>query len=562
MKPYAVTIKRDVPAADVEAIAQHVRELPSTTVRKSLFGGHILLLSSTGSALSELEQDPRLVSVTDLTEMPPMAITEPNRNTEPKKLRQVQPMAPLGGSASVLPPWPKPWKLSGEYTYGLEALGADVVHSKIGVDFAGQGVGVCILDSGLDINHPEFKGINLKGYLDFLESRSPIDPISHGTHVAGTIVAPLGEGAINRPVEVGSGGVVGIAPNVNLYVGRILRADTEASVLDWWGSFLSSIDWCTNQLASRGGSEKHMVMNLSLGGIYDRSSFFDPFEFAFEQFALDGGITIAGAGNDTFDISADPTKIYFPAGLPSVVAVSSISSVGQLSWFSNFGSKIDLAAPGEAIFSTATKSGGYMIGTMSAKGLAPFNTVVPARKSVAKTVKDMDIVAASRGTSELPGSLCDGPDATLAGKIALIYAWKCPLKTKVDNAVKSGALALILHNIDDDMGAANYDDGKGGSSPIPVVLINYDDGQRLKNTLPKKGTVSVTGSADYAVASGTSMAAPHVTGAAALVWSQKPSLTASELLQLLKRTATDLGASGKDDEYGYGVVNPLAAIEE
>jgi subtilisin family serine protease len=63
----------------------------------------------------------------------------------------------------------------------------------------------------------------------------------------------------------------------------------------------------------------------------------------------------------------------------------------------------------------------------------------------------------------------------------------------------------------------------------------------------------------YAQLSGTSMAAPHVAGLAALIWSQNLSATAAQVIATLQNTATDLGASGRDPVYGYGLIDAYPA---
>ncbi len=65
----------------------------------------------------------------------------------------------------------------------------------------------------------------------------------------------------------------------------------------------------------------------------------------------------------------------------------------------------------------------------------------------------------------------------------------------------------------------------------------------------------------YEYRSGTSMATPHVVGVAAKIWSHKPSMTAQEVRELLQMTAEDLGEPGRDDEYGWGLVDASAAYK-
>ncbi|MBX6394859.1 MAG: S8 family serine peptidase, partial [Alicyclobacillaceae bacterium] len=64
----------------------------------------------------------------------------------------------------------------------------------------------------------------------------------------------------------------------------------------------------------------------------------------------------------------------------------------------------------------------------------------------------------------------------------------------------------------------------------------------------------------YAALSGTSMAAPHVAGLAALIWTQNPRLTAAQVREIVQRSAVDAGPPGKDPQYGYGVINVSAAV--
>src|SRR5439155_14897230 len=70
----------------------------------------------------------------------------------------------------------------------------------------------------------------------------------------------------------------------------------------------------------------------------------------------------------------------------------------------------------------------------------------------------------------------------------------------------------------------------------------------------------VNGKGGYYFMSGTSMAAPHVSGAAALLLQRKPSLTPAQVRDALTRTALDLGAPGRDPQYGAGLLDIAAAV--
>jgi subtilisin family serine protease len=92
-------------------------------------------------------------------------------------------------------------------------------------------------------------------------------------------------------------------------------------------------------------------------------------------------------------------------------------------------------------------------------------------------------------------------------------------------------------------------------------MVGHTTSALLRTQLGQRARLSVS-QMDYTRLSGTSMAAPHVTGVAALVWSERPSLSPAQLRELLERTAKDLGPPGKDEEHGHGLVQASAALEE
>lgn len=84
-------------------------------------------------------------------------------------------------------------------------------------------------------------------------------------------------------------------------------------------------------------------------------------------------------------------------------------------------------------------------------------------------------------------------------------------------------------------------------------------GEGILSTALVAGLVCANGT-QYATCTGTSMAAPHVTGAAAVVWAYYPAWTNTQVRARLASTATDLGSSGWDTSFGYGLVNVAAAV--
>ena len=146
-------------------------------------------------------------------------------------------------------------------------------------------------------------------------------------------------------------------------------------------------------------------------------------------------------------------------------------------------------------------------------------------------------------------------NTALSGNIALMSRGTYSFEEKVANAVASGAKAVMIYNNT----AGELGMSLTNTYSIPVVGIYQSDGQAVLNATSKVGGVEVL-DADYESYNGTSMATPHVSAAAAVVWAAKPTLTNNQLLTLLTSTATDLGTAGKDNNFGYGLVNPLKAI--
>jgi subtilisin family serine protease len=100
---------------------------------------------------------------------------------------------------------------------------------------------------------------------------------------------------------------------------------------------------------------------------------------------------------------------------------------------------------------------------------------------------------------------------------------------------------------------------------IPAISISQEDGQAL--VAQSLGSdANVTSQIDQGVSSyehydGTSMATPHVSAAMALVWSANPSWTNVEIRDAFTAAALDLGAAGRDNYYGYGLIQAASALD-
>jgi serine protease len=100
----------------------------------------------------------------------------------------------------------------------------------------------------------------------------------------------------------------------------------------------------------------------------------------------------------------------------------------------------------------------------------------------------------------------------------------------------------------------------GVSTGIPSVGTSGHDGVGAAHLVGQQATVT-TGPGHYSFYDGTSMATPHVSGVAALVWSHNTAWTNQQVRDALAATAEDLGSTGRDNTYGWGLVQAKAALD-
>jgi serine protease AprX len=144
-------------------------------------------------------------------------------------------------------------------------------------EYTGSGVDVCIVDTGMELNHPDLEGFDVAGWVDVVQGKSnPYDDNGHGTNMAGILVA---DGWIN-----------GVAKEVNLYVAKALLANGSGFEED----VVAGIDWCINQNVN--------IISLSLGGGQDLLPFLGTNGRTIEDSVNDatarGIFVVAAAGND------------------------------------------------------------------------------------------------------------------------------------------------------------------------------------------------------------------------------------------------------------------------
>jgi len=219
--------------------------------------------------------------------------------------------------------------------------------------YDGSGVTVAVLDTGIDVNHPD-----LSGQVDLTESFVPGEEITdvdgHGTHVASTIV---GTGAAS------GGQRKGVAPGADLIAGKVLGDDGFGQ--DSW--IIAGMQW-----AAESGAD---VVNMSLGDDVP-SDGTDPMSLALNALSEQyGTLFVVAAGN------AGPETISTPAAAASALTVAATDKQDNLAWFSSTGPlafsggmKPDIAAPGVDITAARsqamTDGGDGLYQTMSGTSMA------------------------------------------------------------------------------------------------------------------------------------------------------------------------------------------------
>lgn len=191
-------------------------------------------------------------------------------------------------------------------------------------------VNVAVIDTGIDASHPD---LNVVDGVNFAKGKSWSDGNGHGTHVSGTIAAK------NNDI-----GVVGVAPGANLYAVKVL--DNRGS------GFMSDVIAGVNWVAAN--TDIIDVANMSLGG-----STSSTLNAAVENAINAGVVFVVAAGNESTDACSKS-----PASAPNAITVSAlddrdgISNSDPFASFSNYGSCVDMIAPGVLILST-WKGGDY-----------------------------------------------------------------------------------------------------------------------------------------------------------------------------------------------------------
>ncbi|MEI3607760.1 S8 family serine peptidase [Pseudogracilibacillus sp. SE30717A] len=387
-------------------------------------------------------------------------------------------------------------------------------------EYTGKGIKIGVVDTGIDFNHPDLR-MNYRGGFDLVDlDDEPMEttedegmPTSHGTHVAGIAAA--------------NGNVKGVAPDASIYAYRALGP----------GGFGTSIQViAAMEAAVKDGMD---VINLSLGN------------------------TINGPDYPT-------SKAVNEAVNQGVAVVVANGNAGPTDW--------TVGAP-------ATASGALSVGAYQPTGLVPY-LVDPASK---KEIKLSPLTFSKPWTLTRDYELSLAPrNKDTRGKIRLIRQQDSPVVEEVIRAQENGAAAAIIYDIKpkDQEWIVGL---KEASPSIPIAIISTKDGRWIEKQLNKeaiyfkniqkktestianfssRGPVTVnwmlkpdviapgvnilsTVPGGYDILNGTSMAAPHVAGAIAVIKEAQPSWSNEQIIGALKTTARKI----KDEK--NNVVDPI-----
>lgn len=225
---------------------------------------------------------------------------------------------------------------SATHSWALRMLGLSESYSR----FTGVGARIAVLDTGIDLDHPDFAGrLDSADLRSFIKGESVMDRNGHGTHCAGVIA-----GAANPA----GGRRYSVAPDAELIIGKVLNDKGEG----YDDGIIDGIDWAVDAGAQ--------VISMSLGASRARNA---PYSVAYETVARNyltgdpGVLIVAAAGNDSMRPQSI-AAVNNPAACPSILAVAAVDSRGRVASFScgsvdSIG-RVDLSGPGVGVHSAWT----------------------------------------------------------------------------------------------------------------------------------------------------------------------------------------------------------------
>ncbi len=445
----------------------------------------------------------------------------------------------------------------------------------------GGGQVIAILDTGVDLTHPDLVGNlwensspdpideDLHGF-DFVDDDgNPDDYNFHGTHVAGTAAA----------IADNNEGIAGVAPEAEIMAVRVLDGDGSGST----AGIAAGIDYAANHGAD--------VVNMSLStpaGSGDKAMA-DAIEAAGTESNV---VVVVAAGNHGADVGTAPES---PCVLPqsNLICVAALSQKsGALANFSNYGAQsVDLAAPGTSVLSTKPGYGAALFSDDFSSGLGAWTTQVfdggipwgtspeAATQPLSATDSpDGDYGAAPDFSTTAQSDLL----ATAAVDLSAERGCRIHFNTKYEiepffDSFAAGAVSesTLFDVAEFDGTSAGYPtsfigegatvsklDGRTDVHPVFSVISDEEvqlDGayvddvylfcrdETYDDVIATANNYDQPQSSSYVRFQGTSMAAPHVAGVVALVQTAAPGLGADEIVDTVLdgASATPTFAPGK-----------------
>src|ERR1043166_11110 len=360
--------------------------------------------------------------------------------------------------------------------YGIAMVNAPQVWPVTQGKSVGNGtpIHVAIIDTGISYSDTELAPAYRGGFNELNLTPDPLDDNGHGTHVAGTIAAAMN-----------GNGVVGVAPNVDIYSAKVFDACGSGTL----SQIVRRVDWVMQKKSEIGGN---WIMSLSLGSDGASTSEASSFQNAYNA----GILTFAAAGNGY----PDSPGLSSPAAYSTVVSVGAIDSTGTIASFSQRGPDLKVVAPGVSVLSpfvdvaeldnVADSSGisvdAHKIGAFDAGG-NPLNCT-----SLSTAIGNI-VNCGSGNKSEFPASVNGNIALIQRGGTSTVTGSTLTFAEKAQNAKAAGAVAAIVYN---NRATDNPTDPPGwgisgvvGSSiPKTVVGVTQTDGQKL---LTAAGTSTV-----------------------------------------------------------------------
>lgn len=401
-----------------------------------------------------------------------------------------------------------------ETPYGISMVNATSAWTRL----ASQGTGarVAVVDSGVDLSHPDLP-VPVAAQ-SFVPGQTVDDFRQHGSHVTGTVLA------VDNDL-----GVVGVAPTAQLITAKAFSSSGFADS-SWT---VAAIDWAVSQGVD--------VISMS----FSSSSYDALLEDAVDAALASGALPVVAAGNTN---AGTPR---YPAWFDSAMSVAAVDALKAKASFSSFGPKVSVTAPGVGVNSTVPVVGNSVTWNSVTHSAAQLTGSFGGNKT---------------GTIWYGGlGLASGDfPPQVAGNIAHVRRGTIALGTKVANAVAAGAAGVIISN--NTVGGTAFTADLLNNFLVPVVSVSTADGDDLIANPGISGAISQFNNGHtYLLNNGTSMSTPHVSGCAALLFGKFKPLTGAAGLPpltvrwVLEHTAEDLGTAGRDDIFGWGLVNVDAA---